>query len=106
MNPLRSDAKIGSFSVNLTNGHWADFASDDKGGDLVSLYAYLFHAGDQGQAAVALAERFGITLPPLEKGRKRKAPPIAAPQCQAEPPITDTAPPPPSQAGTDEAGFD
>lgn len=28
-----------SCSVNLTTGQWADFATDDKGGDLVSLYA-------------------------------------------------------------------
>jgi predicted P-loop ATPase len=87
LNPTRADGKIGSFSVNLVTGAWGDFACDDKGGDLVSLYAYLFHYGDQGKAAVELAERFCIALPPLDKGRKRKAkaatPPPAAP---AEPP--------------------
>lgn len=87
LNPTRADGKIGSFSVNLITGAWGDFACDDKGGDLVSLYAYLFHYGDQGKAAVELADRFGIALPPLEKGRKRKAkagpPPPPAP---AEPP--------------------
>ena len=28
-----------SLSVNLTTGQWADFATDEKGGDLISLYA-------------------------------------------------------------------
>lgn len=107
LNPMRADAKIGSFSVNVINGHWADFASDDKGGDLVSLYAYLFHAGDQGKAAVELAERFGIALPPLARGRKRKAQPApAAPAVPPPPkasrtwweplrPVPDDAPAPP-----------
>jgi putative DNA primase/helicase len=40
-NPTRGDNKKGSFKVNLRNGKWADFATDEKGGDLISLYAYL-----------------------------------------------------------------
>jgi len=86
LNPTRADGKIGSFSVNLITGAWGDFACDDKGGDLVSLYAYLFHYGDQGKAAVELADRFGITLPPLEKGRKRKSKAATPPPAPAEPP--------------------
>ena len=78
LNPTRADGKIGSFSVNCITGAWGDFACDDKGGDLVSLYAYLFHGGDQGRAAVELAERFGIELPPLEKGKKRSRKAAAA----------------------------
>ena len=50
LNPLRADSKVGSFSVNLTSGQWADFAVEEKGGDLLSLYAYLFHGGKQGMA--------------------------------------------------------
>ena len=73
LNPLRADNKLGSFRVNLSTGKWGDFATDDAGLDLVSLYAYLFHQRNQGRAAVELAERFGIALPPLEKGKKRKA---------------------------------
>ncbi len=41
LNPTRSDSKIGSFSVNLDTGKWGDFATDDTGLDLISLYAYL-----------------------------------------------------------------
>jgi len=85
LNPTRADGKIGSFSVNLITGAWGDFACDDAGGDLVSLYAYLFHYKDQGKAAVELAERFGIALPPLEKDRKRKTK-AATPPPPVEPP--------------------
>ena len=28
-----------SLSVNLLSGRWADFATSDRGGDLISLYA-------------------------------------------------------------------
>jgi hypothetical protein len=40
-NPLRNDQNLGSFKVNLSTGKWADFASDAKGGDLISLVAYI-----------------------------------------------------------------
>ncbi|MGO4521145.1 VapE domain-containing protein [Dyella sp. 2RAF44] len=63
-NPNRNDKNAGSFSVNLSTGKWADFAAGDEanGGDLVSLYAYLFHRGDQGAAARDLAESNGIRI--------------------------------------------
>lgn len=60
INPTRNDGKAGSFSVNLNTGVWADFATDDSGGDLVSLYAYLNHVS-QIEAARVLAQRFGIS---------------------------------------------
>jgi putative DNA primase/helicase len=41
LNPLRVDSTIGSFSINLKSGKWADFADDMSGNDLVSCYAYL-----------------------------------------------------------------
>jgi hypothetical protein len=45
--------------VNLKSGRWSDFATGDKGGDVVSLLAYL--AGtSQGQAARALARALDI----------------------------------------------
>ncbi|CAN7412399.1 DUF5906 domain-containing protein [Cupriavidus necator] len=63
LNPTRDDKTPGSFSVNLRTGQWADFAGGerDKGGDLVSLYAYLHHGGDQAKAARELAGNNGIT---------------------------------------------
>jgi hypothetical protein len=53
-NPTRNDRRLGSFSINLTTGAWADFADGAKGGDVVSLYAYLRNIG-QGDAARELA---------------------------------------------------
>lgn len=50
-----------SCSVNLVNGKWADFAGEeeDKGGDLLSLYAAI-HGLDQGKAAVEVARDLGL----------------------------------------------
>ena len=41
LNPRRADNHAGSFSVNLRKGCWKDFATNDGGGDLISLVAYL-----------------------------------------------------------------
>lgn len=58
-NPTRSDQRSGSFCINLRNGRWADFATGDRGGDVVSLAAYL--AGlSQIEAAVRLAHMIGV----------------------------------------------
>lgn len=54
LNPRRHDRRPGSFRVNLRSGRWADFATGERGGDPVSLYAYLFTDGRQGAAARAL----------------------------------------------------
>ncbi len=53
-NPRRADNSPGSFSVNLRTGKWADFATGDAGGDLISLRAYL-DGTSQRIAAEALA---------------------------------------------------
>jgi hypothetical protein len=53
-NPMRDDRRAGSFSVNLATGQWADFATGDRGGDPVSLAAYLGSL-TQVEAARALA---------------------------------------------------
>lgn len=42
LNPTRADGRLGSFSINLNTGAWADFATGDKGGDAISLYAFVF----------------------------------------------------------------
>lgn len=42
LNPTRADKRPGSFRINVHNGKWGDFATDDKGGDLISLGSYLF----------------------------------------------------------------
>jgi hypothetical protein len=58
-NPTRADRRLGSFKVNLNTGKWADFASGDSGGDVVSLAAYLSDTG-QGEAARRLADMLGL----------------------------------------------
>ena len=63
-NPTRADRKPGSFSINLTTGAWADFASGDAGGDVISLFAYLFHGGDNVAAARELAGQYRIDAAP------------------------------------------
>jgi hypothetical protein len=57
-NPTRRDEHPGSFKINLTTGQWADFATGDKGGDVVSLAAYL-HGLSQSSAAIKLSEMLG-----------------------------------------------
>jgi hypothetical protein len=59
LNPRRNDRRIGSFRINLRTGAWADFAIDQRGGDLVSLAAYLF-ALSQAEAALGVAQMLGI----------------------------------------------
>jgi len=58
-NPLRPDRKAGSFKINLNTGKWGDFATGDKGGDLVSLAAYVTGLG-QREAAIRLAESLSV----------------------------------------------
>lgn len=62
LNPVRSDRKIGSFSINTKTGAWADFADDAKGGDLISLYGYL-HGLEPLAAAIEVAGQVGVDVP-------------------------------------------
>lgn len=59
-NPLRPDKRLGSFKVNVTTGRWADFATGDGGGDLVSLAAFVSGL-PQREAAIRLAESMGVS---------------------------------------------
>lgn len=58
-NPARGDRTPGSFSINMHSGIWHDFASGDKGGDLVSLLAYL-RGCRQIDAASMIARQLGL----------------------------------------------
>jgi hypothetical protein len=53
-NPRRLDRNAGSFRINLHTGRWADFATGDRGGDLIALCAFLFGLR-QGEAAKRIA---------------------------------------------------
>jgi hypothetical protein len=59
LNPRRADRNIGSFKINRYNGRWCDFATGDKGGDPVSLVAYLADVS-QGEAVRMLARMLGL----------------------------------------------
>lgn len=61
MNPTRADNSPGSFSINMDTGQWADFATDDKGVDLVSLVAYVTEAKNQGEGKETLAKYLGLS---------------------------------------------
>lgn len=112
-NPTRADTKPGSFTINRDSGAWADFACDAKGGDLVSLVAYL-HGIKQGEAADRLAELLGIEKSDAskrgrndERGRGNTKASTAPPKPPSGPvsaasddtcimPAPDDAPPPPA----------
>jgi hypothetical protein len=59
LNPTRSDRRPGSFKINLRTGRWSDFATGDKGGDPVSLCAYV-EGVSQGEAARLLGRMLGL----------------------------------------------
>jgi hypothetical protein len=59
LNPTRLDRRLGSFRINMRTGRWADFATGDRGGDVVSLAAYLSHL-KQREAAEKLADMLGV----------------------------------------------
>lgn len=61
INPCRVDRSLGSFSINVKTGRWCDFSSGDRGGDAISLYAYL-HNLSQSEAARELAQQLGVSL--------------------------------------------
>jgi hypothetical protein len=66
LNPRRADRHLGSFKINCCTGKWSDFATGDKGGDPISLVAYLAEVS-QGDVARLLARMLG-----LEAGGRRR----------------------------------
>lgn len=59
LNPTRDDRHLGSFKINVQTGRWCDFATGDKGRDLIALAAYL-HGSTRPEAAVRLAGMLGL----------------------------------------------
>lgn len=58
-NPRRADRRPGSFKISIATGRWADFATGDRGGDVIALAAYLA-AISQAEAARRLGAMLGI----------------------------------------------
>lgn len=42
LNPKRSDKRPGSFKINTRTGRWADFATGERGRDLISFIAWRY----------------------------------------------------------------
>lgn len=59
LNPTRHDRNLGSFRINMRSGIWADFATQDRGGDLIALLAYLDHSSNS-QAARKISTLLGL----------------------------------------------
>ena len=72
-NPRRADRRAGSFSMTLNSGRWADFAIGARGGDPVSLAAYLSGLGQADAArrlcrspGLAPSSRWSSAMPPFD----------------------------------------
>ena len=73
-NPMRADQRPGSFSINLVTGRWADFAlSDARGGDPISLAAYLASLS-QAEATRNLAEMLRVASSPTSTRTRSSIP--------------------------------
>jgi uncharacterized protein (DUF927 family) len=74
-NPRRTDKHAGSFKVSLAKGTWADFATGEKGGDLIDLVRYL-DGGTDVDACNKLADFLNVTpnSAPAPASSKAKAP--------------------------------
>jgi putative DNA primase/helicase len=102
-----SGGKGSSCSINLVNGRWADFASDEQGGDLLSLYAAI-HGLSQAKAAIQVAREEGLeSVAGLVKAAAGGTPPppapprpAPAPKPAAEPEGWTTVRPVPANAAT------
>jgi putative DNA primase/helicase len=95
-NPTRSDKTAGSFKIRVSTGAWGDFAGGptDRGGDPISLYAYINRLS-QHDAAVKLSEQYGSNQPmPVS----RPAKPDDTWQIVA--PVATDAPKPPTEFKT------
>lgn len=75
-NPTRTDKHAGSLKVNLNKGTWCDFATGEKGGDLIDLVKYLDGCTDV-EACNKLADFLSVTASntsPAPASSKAKAP--------------------------------
>ena len=83
-----------SLSINCRTGKWADFATGQKGGDPISLFAAAFCGDNQAQAAKALGQKLGVYL----NGHSAAPAPREASKPKAKPDSVFTASPPPPDA--------
>lgn len=73
INTTRGDKSIGSFNINSKTGIWCDFASGEKGADLVDLYAY-YTSTSTKDALIELELMYGAktqTHPEISQQKQR-----------------------------------
>lgn len=84
-----------SLTVKLSTGEWMHGASDSKGGDLISLYAYL-NGLEQHTAAIDVADQIGYALPegcrPTEDKTPRQKPVVDPAAVKATKPKKEETP--------------
>lgn len=82
-NPTRADNSPNSFSINTESGKWADFATVDRGGDLISLVACLEGCERQTDAAVKILEFIaGLKMDDAAARVKQQSKPKVAPKSE------------------------
>jgi putative DNA primase/helicase len=94
-------ARNGSLAVNLTTGKWALFSSDeksDRGGDLVGLYAWIFHNKNQVEAARELMRTHGIVDNAQTREQAAKITPLQQPTYTPVMPVPEDVPQEPNQS--------
>lgn len=95
--PSLSHSSRRSLSVNLVTGVWADFAGDERGGNLISLYAAV-HRMSYGAAGRELAAQMGMAADRPAPAQPAPAPPAADARAAKVPdwvplvPVPDDAP--------------
>ncbi|QGT79801.1 DUF927 domain-containing protein [Pseudomonas coronafaciens] len=75
-NPTRTDKRAGSLKISISKGTWSDFATGDKGGDLIDLVRYI-DGGTDVEACNKLADLLDVTAdsaPAKPAPAKSKAP--------------------------------
>ena len=101
LNPKRDDHSAGSFSINRDKGAWMEGAMGDKGGDLVSLAAYIWDCSN-GDAAERLGKQLGVDMP--ERPQRAKNDGKRAGNIQASPAPSKPASEPPKASATTDDG--
>ena len=89
LNPTRNDRNPGSFRINLESGAWKDFATNDRGTDTISLWAYVRGLRTQVAAAREMLELDPAGGPPVKRYVKR--------ELTVQWPLPDDAPSPPAK---------
>lgn len=84
-----------SCSVNMRTGMWSDFATGEKGGDLISLYAAI-HGLTQGKAARELADQLNLAPAASARAPVKPVADKARSDWRSVVPVPDFAPEPPA----------